>query len=681
MAINLTTSWQNVSNATWNFSGQTIVKIYLDAKYSTQDLVNNRTTIQTRLRTELQTGYGSGNGYNFTCSYASSVSGSGLWYLATETITSGEATIQHNNDGTKTLTLNGSASISGLGVSSNLSGDVILPTIPRASKLNSASMSIASNGSSITITPNMTKNVSSYYDSLTIKNGNTTLFTLDGVTHNTAKSLSTAQINSIYSAIGTATTKTLTCYLTTYTNSSKTTTIGTSSSVNLVATLPSYSISMSVSTEDTISAYNTYKPNANTYIANISKPKFTMTTTSSTGSYYGRSVGYTLNGGNISNPYTMTNYTGQNISIVASDGRKINTQTPTMTHIAYFNPTLTTNVVRTTPTGSTIDISVSGTMYKGTGLTNLLTPTMKFKYTQSGGTEQEITIPLTLTDNNDVTSFTGTYQLTGMDYQKSVSWSAILTDRIGITANNGDTLSYGLPVFNCYRENDINYFNVNGKEIINSNGNDMILLDNDTSTTNTMIKANAKWANRSLSFGVGDGGNNAGIYDNNLNGWIIRSNKEGGGHFIGTPCTISYFPSLESSAKWFKLCNIKFDSHIQGKFAFMQIFISNGNNSADNQIAYIELAMQMGWTGNYNGRIGASALLHKLNSPLTTSNTKIKIITNTNKDYDIWVYVGYAYCRPNYIINGPSDMYVTPSSTSSSTEPSGTACSCSYQQI
>ena len=55
-----------------------------------------------------------------------------------------------------------------------------------------------------------------------------------------------------------------------------------------------------------------------------------------------------------------------------------------------------------------------------------------------------------------------------MNYQKSVLWSAILTDRIGITANNGDTLSYGEPVFNCYRENDTNYFNINGKLLINN---------------------------------------------------------------------------------------------------------------------------------------------------------------------------------------------------------------------
>lgn len=136
--INLTTSWQSVSSASWVPGTGFSITFYLDAKYSTQSQANNNTTIQTRLRSVINAGSGSGYNYSFTCSYAPTVSGSGLWNLATETITSGGDTITHNSDGTKTITLSGTAVISGIGMSVSLSGDAKLPDIARYPILTSA---------------------------------------------------------------------------------------------------------------------------------------------------------------------------------------------------------------------------------------------------------------------------------------------------------------------------------------------------------------------------------------------------------------------------------------------------------------------------------------------------------------------------------------------------------------
>ena len=84
----LTTSWQSFASASYS-TGSSNVNFYLEARYTSQSTTNNTTNIQTRLRSDLTSGYISGAGYKFTCSYASTVSGSGVWNFGDEVITSG----------------------------------------------------------------------------------------------------------------------------------------------------------------------------------------------------------------------------------------------------------------------------------------------------------------------------------------------------------------------------------------------------------------------------------------------------------------------------------------------------------------------------------------------------------------------------------------------------------------
>ena len=134
----LTTSWQTV--ASYRFAPGTgiIVDFYLDAKYSSQSQTNNTTTIQTRLNCVLTQGYGSGTSYNFTLSYGGTVSGGGSWTFATETITTGNATITHNNDGTKNLTLSASMRVGYTGLDASMSANVTLPKINRYPQISNA---------------------------------------------------------------------------------------------------------------------------------------------------------------------------------------------------------------------------------------------------------------------------------------------------------------------------------------------------------------------------------------------------------------------------------------------------------------------------------------------------------------------------------------------------------------
>ena len=133
-----------------------------------------------------------------------------------------------------------------------------------------------------------------------------------------------------------------------------------------------------------------------------------------------------------------------------------------------------------------------------------------------------------------------------------------------------------------------------------------------------------------------------------------------------------------TEGKWQKLCNIHFDSHIQGEFVFMKIVIGNGNNGEPNQNGYIDLIMQLGWTGSHNGRLGCSAILHPIQSAFSTSNTSIKVISNSNIDYDIWFKSDTYYCKPNYTIEASQRVKVTPKWDKSDNAPSGTECNVAY---
>jgi len=135
----LTTSWAQQAKWQWNPGTGFKITFYLDAKYSTQSIANNTTTVQTRLTSVVNSGSGSGSNYKFTCTYCSTVSGSGTWTFASETITSGSSTVTHNSDGTKSITLKATVKVANAGLSEHtLSATATLPTIPRKASITSA---------------------------------------------------------------------------------------------------------------------------------------------------------------------------------------------------------------------------------------------------------------------------------------------------------------------------------------------------------------------------------------------------------------------------------------------------------------------------------------------------------------------------------------------------------------
>lgn len=134
----LTTSWKSYASASFS-TGPATIAFYLEARYTSQSIANNTTNVQTRLRSAYTKGGStSGAGYKFTCTYASTVSGSGTWTFENEVITSGSKTITHKTDGTQTVSLKATAYNKYWNFNKSMSATVTLPSIPRKATVTAA---------------------------------------------------------------------------------------------------------------------------------------------------------------------------------------------------------------------------------------------------------------------------------------------------------------------------------------------------------------------------------------------------------------------------------------------------------------------------------------------------------------------------------------------------------------
>ena len=139
----LTTSYQKLGEAyLGNSYGNLYIRIY--AKYSEQDIVNNRTKVQYQARA-----YYSGSTYimdqqssgNVTGTSASQVnfSRSSSYPSGETTLGTTEAWVTHDGDGTKSVSGSAYLNFPNWGWHNTATGSATLPTIPRASEISSVS--------------------------------------------------------------------------------------------------------------------------------------------------------------------------------------------------------------------------------------------------------------------------------------------------------------------------------------------------------------------------------------------------------------------------------------------------------------------------------------------------------------------------------------------------------------
>lgn len=147
----------------------------------------------------------------------------------------------------------------------------------------------------------------------------------------------------------------------------------------------------------------------------------------------------------------------------ATDSRGYsNSATKTASIVQYVPLTLTPTVTRLTPTGDTVKVSVKGNYWTGNfgAVTNTLTLSVQYKKTGGTfGTAVAISSP-TISG----TSYSGSAQISGIDYQKAYVFRIVAKDK-AVTLTRDVDISQGVPVFD-FGKNDFRFnVPVNTKDI------------------------------------------------------------------------------------------------------------------------------------------------------------------------------------------------------------------------
>lgn len=515
MAITLTKEWQNVANGSFVPGTGLSVTFWLDAKYSTQSQINNTTTVQTRLNCTVNSGYGNGYNYSFSCSYAPTVSGSGLWTLSTETITSGESTITHNSDGTKTISLSANARINGIGMNVPMSADAIIPRIDRYATLSSAQDFTDEGNPKITFTKNVASG-STVYAGIFNSAGTTAYASYRNINSSVSSgeytfNLTTAERNALRNAIPNA--KTMQVQFKMYTTISGTNFDGGSitktmsiTNANPTLTSPTYSEQNAKVSALLGSSGSTVVQNASTLRVGITATALKSASISKVVATHSGST-YT----DTSSPYSFDIPIKSNsITLTATDSR---TNTGTLnipkTMLAYTPVAINTfSFKRQTETSSTIILNLSATYYQQTFGSTANAPIVKWK--MGDGSWTTLTSSQYTIDNTNHKLTVSNLSLGAiLDYQDEATFTIYIEDKLS-TAQNSANVTIGIPTLDVGKEDLI----VNGKA-------DVIEAVNRTSNTDTYITANASWANKRMGFGIGSGGSNRGIWDYSLNKWTF----------------------------------------------------------------------------------------------------------------------------------------------------------------
>ena len=296
--------------------------------------------------------------------------------------------VPHNSDGTKSIKISATGSISGTTLSStSISSTITLTTIPRASSITSASNTTLGNPCSIKWTPN----AKSFYYKVKLVLGDWS-WTSDALHPNTTSAYTYETPNlslSVANQLPSATSGTMTAYLYTYSNSACSTKIGSTASKTFTVYIPSSMIpkidSMSVSvvnSNDIISGWGLY-------VKGYSKAKISC---SSSGSYKSTISSYVLSGGYSATPTSMP-YTGGTLSssgtitfnCVAKDsrGRSSDSVSKSITVYNYYSPSISSFSVERNASNATKIIAKVNYSYASVNSKNSATATLYYKKSTS----------------------------------------------------------------------------------------------------------------------------------------------------------------------------------------------------------------------------------------------------------------------------------------------------------
>lgn len=422
----LTTSWQLIDQTYLGTSGGNLyVRLY--ARYSEQDITNNRTYVYYEARSYYD------KSYIYDAQGTIAVSGTSASYQSTGCTrpTTGESVsvttsgwVSHNSDGTGSASGSATINFPNWGWSGTASGSFTLPTIPRASEVACSSPYIGDNA-----IISIDKKSSAFTNTVTYKIGTLT-GTVATKTSSTTLQLNTSAIaDQIYALIPDDTEIQGTIYCTTYNGSTQ---IGDTKSTtfNLYAKESVCKPDVSATIVDTNTSVTDI---TDKFIKYISKPKVTINATAKNSARI-KSYSINLNDGQTSNLQENTFDTiGSNkVTVSVTDSRGYpNKADSTLDMIDYIKLHINTiSITRPEGTSNEAILNCNGAHYNGSftdDVSNTLTAT--FKYRLSGTTEWTDGGSITPTIENNTFKFTDLSLGESFDYNEEYQFKIILQDK------------------------------------------------------------------------------------------------------------------------------------------------------------------------------------------------------------------------------------------------------------
>lgn len=364
------------------------------------------------------------------------------------TVASGSTTIDHNNDGTKSISYHALVQSATFGINGEISGTFTLNTIPRASSVSGGSGNIAG-----TTTISVSRASTSFTHTLRYAFGSLSGTIATGVGTSYTWTIPT----SFYAQIPDAKTGTGTIYCDTYNG---TTLIGTKSTqFTATVTEASSRPTVSATLTDTNATTKALTGNASKMVKGKSTGQLVITSSVKNSATI-KSV--TVNGTNVGTAASITktyaNISTASFTIVTTDSRGFTNTSYVVTpsYVNYVPLTLNTTIFRPQPTGTEIQMTYSGNYFNGSfgSVANTLSITWKYRVQGASSWTNGGTIMPTLSGN---TISSKTISLgTSYDYQTAYDFQITAVDKL-TTNTQTIAVSVGMPVFYWGK----NFFNVN----------------------------------------------------------------------------------------------------------------------------------------------------------------------------------------------------------------------------
>lgn len=463
MAV-LTKNFQVIAIGETQYFGGVPAHLELQARYDSQNIETNKTFYVVDLWLVVERSY---IGQYQTTPYSINVTGTpsskngdaGSRDYTTGYIDGIVSEVEHNADGTKTITASASMNFTAWGQTLTVSGEADLPTIPRASSLTATDCYIES---ATTITINRAS--SSFKHTITYSFGSSSPVTGTIATKTDNTSIGWTVPSTFYAKIPNANSGVCTLTCQTYSGD---TLIGTKTSTFTVTVNPTTnSPTISASVIDTYSTTTDLTGDNTKLIKYYSTAQITYSATAKNSASISN---VSINGVTVSSsPYSIPYITTNTFNVVATDTRGYSTvQTLTPTMIDYIPLTINASFYRTAPTTGEVSLTFNGNYFNSSFGSQSNTLQLKWYYKLKS--ESNWTLGGTLVENTDYvisgnTFHSGTHSFeddiiigNNFDYRNAYDFKIEYFDKL-VSMINIQSISKGIPIVNW----DAEHFNVNG---------------------------------------------------------------------------------------------------------------------------------------------------------------------------------------------------------------------------